>query len=243
MILDVDLSQIEWRVAAFLSQDKQMCADIRAGVDQHNVTCTEIMGLTLTKENRVLAKNGNFRMIFANPETSWYGYYMDSSMPDFTKSKWKTIVGAFHEKYCGLDEYHQQNISEVLHNGCLQGPTGRWWTFKKYEQKEVDLDYNTNQIRNYPIQGTSGDIIKLASIMIRQRTRHIPNQKMIMIVHDSVIFDLLPDVVEEVLAICIRTFNEIPIFLKKAFNINFNLPIDAEACIGTNWGTVEKVNI
>jgi len=241
MILDADLSQIEWRVAAFLSRDKIMCDEIRRGIDQHDRTCIDLMELELTKENRTSAKNANFRLIYANPKTSWFGFYRDPNMPDFPQGKWKVIVNGFFEKYVGLAAWHVKIINDVQHNGYLRGPTGRYWTFKKHVQKEGYLDYNTNQIRNYPVQGMAGDIIKLASIMIRKRTQHIPNQKMIMIVHDDIVFDLHPAVVEEVAVICIKTFNDIPILLEKAFNINFDLPIDGSACLGKCWGDVKEI--
>jgi len=63
MILDADLAQIEWRIAADLSEDPTMIADLLAGVDQHAATCTspDMMALPLTKANRQDAKIFNFR--------------------------------------------------------------------------------------------------------------------------------------------------------------------------------------
>jgi DNA polymerase I-like protein with 3'-5' exonuclease and polymerase domains len=61
MIVDADLSQIEWRVCADLTQDPVMMQEIIEGRDQHAFTCTELMELPLTKENRTDAKIFNFR--------------------------------------------------------------------------------------------------------------------------------------------------------------------------------------
>jgi DNA polymerase I-like protein with 3'-5' exonuclease and polymerase domains len=61
MILDVDLSQIEWRVVAALTGDKAMMDEIRNKVDQHAAACVDLMEFPLNKENRTLAKIFNFR--------------------------------------------------------------------------------------------------------------------------------------------------------------------------------------
>ena len=62
MVLNADLSQIEWRVAAFLSQDPTMITEINSGVDQHTASCTNLMKLPLNKLNRFYAKTFNFRI-------------------------------------------------------------------------------------------------------------------------------------------------------------------------------------
>ncbi len=62
-ILQLDLSQIEWRGAAWLSQDAVMMHEINSGVDQHNAACTDLMELELTKENRFFAKIFNISMV------------------------------------------------------------------------------------------------------------------------------------------------------------------------------------
>lgn len=209
--------------------------EIRNGIDQHAATCTDMMELILSKENRDSAKGANFRMIYANPETSWYGYYMDPKMPDFSKDKWKLIVKQFFEKYSGLARWHTKIINEVRLNGQYIGPTGRIWKFKKYKQKGGYWDYDVGQIRNYMIQGTAGDIIKLATIIASKRLQHIPEALLTMLVHDSQIIDVPDKYAEEVCKICIQVFNEIPELLKKYFNINFNLPIDGEGSWGKSW--------
>ncbi len=63
MIIDADLSQIEVRVCAFLSQDKTMIEEIKAGIDMHKANCINMLELPFTKENRNHAKTAIFRII------------------------------------------------------------------------------------------------------------------------------------------------------------------------------------
>ena len=243
MILDVDLSQIEWRIVAELTQDPVMVQEILAGVDQHAYTCTapELMNLKLTKENRTDAKLFNFRAIYANPHTASYAYFMDEKLPNFSKKRWETIMQGFFGKYAGMGRVHNEWIKEVRQTGRLTGPTGRVWNFMKHPMKDGSLDYKVTQIRNYPVQGTAGDVIKMALVYIRKELlSKYPHALMTMTVHDSIIFDLGRDY-EEVARICIDVFNRIPELMLKHFKWEMTLPIDGEAELGINWASTKEL--
>lgn len=246
MILDCDLSQIEWRMAAFLSQDEVMLNEIRGGQDQHAFTCTssDLMNLPLTKENRTDAKIFNFRAIYCDPSTAPYAYYMDTKMPDFSQKRWEHIVTGFFRKYAGLSRWHDEIIAEVRRNGILTGPTGRYWKFNKQLKRGGYQDYNVAQIRNYPVQGTSGDVIKLALVIIRKRAAKLcPRSKFIMTVHDSLIWDSPLTEVRDLAKINIEVFREIPQLTLKHFGFLINCPIDGEADFGPTWGQMETLDI
>jgi len=219
-----------------------MIHEIQNGVDQHAATCVDMMGLPLNKANRTSAKGANFRMIYANPETSWFGYYMDPMMPAFSQKKWKKIVSSFFKKYNGLAAWHQDIIALVNHQGFYTGPTGRMWTFEKARDKHGIWGYDVGQIRNYMVQGTSGDVIKLALVYIRKRIRDLyPEVLFLMTVHDSLILDMPDGIVQPVAKLCIETFNEIPALLEKHFGWKITVPIDGEADAGHRWGELENV--
>jgi DNA polymerase I-like protein with 3'-5' exonuclease and polymerase domains len=244
MILDVDLSQIEWRVCADMTKDPVMIAEIMAGQDQHAFTCTaaDMMNLPLTKDNRTDAKIFNFRAIFTNPETAAYAYYMDAKMPPFTQKRWNHITEGFYDKYKGMVATHNLWIDEVRKTGQLVGPTGRIWKFVK-EQKKGYYDYSVTKPRNYPVQGSSGDLIKLALIKIKQRISHIPRALLTMTVHDSIILDVEEKHIEETATICIHTFRKIPEFAKQYFDWDICVPIDGEAEFGPTWGDMREIVI
>ena len=240
MILDVDLSQIEWRVCADLTQDPVMMQEIRQGQDQHAFTCEHLMELPVTKENRGDAKIFNFRAIYADPNSAAYAYFMDVKMPPFSQKKWDKIVQGFFEKYNGMVKAHNEWVKQVRHTGQIIGPTGRIWKFMK-EDKGGYKDYSVTKIRNYPVQGSSGDLIKLALIKIRQRIQHIPSALLTMTVHDSIILDIEERFIEETARICIDTFQELPLLAEKYFNWKISVPITGEAEFGPSWGDMRPV--
>lgn len=219
-----------------------MIEEIRAGQDQHAFTCVNLMELPLTKDNRTDAKIFNFRAIYADLDSAAYAYYMDHKMPAFSQKKWDTIIQNFAEKYKGMVDAHAQWVKEVRDKGCIIGPTGRKWIFQK-EQKRGYWEYSKAKVYNYPVQGTSGDIMKIALIVIRKRLmRECPTVKMCITVHDSLIFDgPTEEDCRKAAKIAIDTFQEIPQLTKKFFGFEINLPISGEADLGNTWGTVERI--
>lgn len=222
-----------------------MLEEIRSGVDQHAATCTspDMMDLPLTKENRSDAKIFNFRAIYCDPRTAPYAYYMDTKMPSFSKKRWEEIVTGFFTKYNGLGDWHGDIINTVRKTGELRGPTGRLWKFNKQLKKGGYYDYSVAQIRNYPVQGTAGDLIKLALVYINKRRlkQGLVKSKLCMSVHDSIIWDSPEEEVEQLARINIETFREIPELAKKHFGFDINVPITGEAEAGPSWGNMRGI--
>lgn len=244
MILDADLSQIEWRVAAFLSQDKTMLNEIHAGVDAHGFACTEWMGFPLTKENRTIAKIFNFRMIYGG---SPYSFYLDPKMPNFSAKKWERIVTSFYEKYPQLKEKQDSWYEELCATGQIVSPSGRILKPRKKEKHGV-FDYSRPDACNYPVQSfATADITPLAMSLIDDRLVKLgaydKGNLFIAQVHDSVIFDTVDaSWARGIGHVCVHTFRQLPAWIEKVFNIkDFNVPIDGEMAIGPNWGAVEEL--
>jgi DNA polymerase-1 len=244
MIVDADLSQIEWRVCAELTQDPVMMNEIIEGRDQHAFTCTNMMELPLTKENRTDAKIFNFRAIYANPESAAYAYCMDARMPNFSQRKWDKILEAFFTHYRGMVQAHGEWVREVrTNNGQFVGPTGRIWKFKKKLKKGV-MDYSVSDIYNYPVQGTAGDIIKLALIKIRQQIIERRLKTLLVnTVHDSIIFDAPEHEVEEIGTIALDVFKHIPQYVEQYFGWKITVPITGEVEYGPSWGEMKPLMI
>jgi DNA polymerase-1 len=242
MILDVDLSQIEWRVVADITGDPVMIQEIKEGQDQHAHSCEHLMELPVTKDNRTDAKIFNFRAIYADPDSAPYAYYMDNKMPNFTKKKWDGICEGFFSHYAGMSQAHIEWIEYVRKHGTFTGPTGRIWQFVK-ENKRGIYDYSVTKIRNYPVQGTSGDVIKMALIKLNQAIKHIPECLLTMTVHDSIIMDMPEKYIEPVAKDAIEIFQSIPDLMKKYFDWEMKVPITGEADAGLSWGTTVQLEI
>ena len=238
MILNADLSQIEWRVAAFLSQDPTMIAEINSGVDQHATSCTNLMKLPLNKLNRFYAKTFNFRMIYGG--TAW-GFHKDPHMPKFGIKKWKQVIIDFYLKYPMLKVWQDRNITHVAQgDGTLTIFTGRIFQFKldMYSGK-----YNDRQIKNWPIQGVSrGDILPLAGVIIFNATNKIKlRAKPILTVHDSMVYSCPDNEVDRLADLCMKVFNNLPFYIEQYWGVKWNVNLTGEIEIGENYGATKKI--
>jgi DNA polymerase-1 len=238
LFVSVDFSQLEWRIAAFLSQCPVMLEEIYRGEDQHAGTGSDIFN---GSGDRVTWKTFNFRMIYGG---SPYSYYMDYRMPSFSLGKWTQIVESFYEKYYGLAEWHDQLEQEVRkNNGWLQNPTGRKFHFRKYPTK-LGMNYKRTQIVNYPVQSLAAEVVnmgmKYCDEMIERR-----NYSAVMCnqIHDDIMYDSHKHDATKVADTMLDVYQTIPVFMKTKFDIDLNIPLDGEAKIGPNWLEMEKYNV
>lgn len=240
MLLDCDLSGIEWRVAAFLSQDPVMIQEIIDGDDIHTSNAIAFFG---GAEHRQDCKIFNFRMIYRG---SPYAFYMDPTMPNFTLERWTEIRDAFYNKYVGLKKQHDFWISEQRSKGKIISPTGRILRFNKIKNQDGSIGYKEAQACNYPVQSlATADIAPLAVCVSCSRIRAANLvSKFIGTVHDSNLFDCIDEsVARQTAEIVINTFRELPILIEKFFGFSFNVPLTGEAKIGPNWGEMKKLDI
>jgi DNA polymerase I-like protein with 3'-5' exonuclease and polymerase domains len=244
-IMQVDLSQIEWRNAAWLSQDEVMIDEINSGVDQHVATVVELMEMEFisktdpeSNKRRKHAKVFNFRMIFGGTE---WGFYLDIDMPSFSIKKWIQIIKAFWRKYKGLDKFHKDNVKFVFRNGWIDVPTGRWFKFNKQHLKNGEYAYAINQIKNYPIQGMSGgDILPLMAVIIRRGMRKMGLQsKLILTVHDSIVFDYLSDEKDKLARLCYSVGNNLDKYIRNYYGLDWNVKLECEVEVGPNYGEMK----
>jgi len=245
-ILQWDLSQIEWRVAAVLSNDQEMIHEINNLIDQHIKACVDLMELPFkdksdpeSKNNRNHAKTFNFRMIYGG---SFWGFFLDPKMPRFSKKKWIRIVERFFEKYFGLKSWHDRNISTVQkQKGKLRVETGRWFQLHKEQQRDGTWAYREQQIKNYPVQGVAGgDVLPMFLVILRRAMIKIGfKSKMILTVHDSVVFDCVEKEREALTKLCIGITKSLPRRLEAYFGMNFPVRLDGEAEYGPNYGKLK----
>lgn len=245
----VDLSQVEWRGAGELAQDEVIIREVNEGVDQHIDTCTNMMELPFknkqdpeSKKNRDHAKVFNFRMIYGG---SYWGFHLDIDMPDFGIKKWKKIIKTFFKKYWRLNEWHVENIRHVLQKGFLRLPTGRWFQFHKIVEEEGEKTYSYNQIKNYPVQGLAGgDILPLTAVIIRRGMIAMGLlSKMILTVHDSIVFDIAKGEEDRLKDLCLKTCASLREYIQAYFGIPWRTYLEGEFEIGTNYKELREVKL
>ena len=238
LILVIDMSQLEWRVAAWLSQDQVAMREILDGTDIHTDNAINFFG---DIKYRQQAKIMTFRLLYGGGA---YAFFMDPLMPNFSQKKWNTIVSNYNLKYRGIARWQEKNISLVPRNkGILYSPTGRIYKIPKVPHRKHPntFVFSDTTIKNYPVQGTAtGDIVPMGMNMIQDRFEAAPRKYMstnwMGQVHDSVIFDTMPHEVKRVAKLGIDVFEKLPAEMNREWGVDFNLPLTGEAEAGRNYG-------
>jgi len=260
-LLEVDLSQIEVVVQAFLSQDAQLIADIEAGTDFHSKRAAAAAGVEYETvlaaykaedpywtAKRKGAKQFSFQRAYGA------GAPTISASTGMSIKDVEQLILAEETMYPGVVQYQNDCIKAVTQStamrdgvtcGSLSTATGSEYRFQR-EQRKGEWTYKPTTIKNYPVQGFAGDIIKLILGGIRKFLWNYNRQYreslthgevlVIMTVHDSVIFDVPAWVaLKELTKLLIALFISVRSMLLKRFGIDFNVPVKADAEAGRNW--------
>jgi DNA polymerase I-like protein with 3'-5' exonuclease and polymerase domains len=239
LILTIDLSQLEWRIGAWLSQDPVAMSEILNDIDCHADNAVNFFGDIKYRQD---AKIMTFRLLYGG---SAFAFWIDPLMPNFSKGKWNEIVDSYKMKYRVLTKWQEDNIISVPKTGgILTSPLGRLYKIPMIPHKKYgNLIHSETCIKNYPVQGTAtGDVVPLAMNMMRRRMMKDPMAYMstnwMGQVHDSMIFDTMPHEVKRVAHAGITVFEELPATINKMWGVDFNLPLTGEAEWGPNYGTI-----
>lgn len=237
MIVNGDAKALEIVCAAFLSQDKVLIEELRNGVDLHSVNQKE-WGLPEGKLGRLIAKIGNFRILYGGTEYSF------ASDPDFTQVStsvkyWKTFIDNYYSKYKGISQWHEKLIQTVTRTGELLMPTGRGYTYSK----TVYGDWPVTQIKNFPVQGCGSDIMAVIRVAFYKRFKERKFRGVVIAtVHDSIVCDVPDDEVGEVVKLFHEVFDLGPKLFEQWFGVPFNLPLQVEVSIGPNLADLKEIN-
>ena len=220
-----DYSQIELRIMAHLSGDKNMIEAFREGNDIHAATAAKIYKIAIeevTREQRSKAKTANFGIIYG---ISVFGLAERMNVP---RSEAKELIDGYFETYPHIKEYMDKSIAVARENGYIETIFGR----KRFlpdinSHNAVVRGYAERNAINAPIQGSAADIIKVAMVKIYQRfMQENIRSKMILQVHDELNFSVYPDEKEKVQQIVIEE-------MEKAYAMQ--VPLRADCGWGNNW--------
>ena len=224
-LLSADYSQIELRIAAELSGDEGMLEIFRSGGDIHTATAMKIYGLDeedVTADMRRESKMVNFGIIYG---ISPFGL---SERLDIPRPQAAELIEQYFAQYPGARKYMDETIAFARENGFVETITGR----RRYLR---DIDSRNAATRkaaernaiNSPIQGSAADMIKIAMVTIhRELNERKFKTKMLLQVHDELVFDLHKDEIDA-----------IPPIVEKAMKhaIPMKVPIVVEMGFGDNW--------
>lgn len=194
-LLAADYSQIELRIIAHLSQDKGMIEAFASGYDIHSATASRVYGVPIeevTKDMRRNAKTVNFGIIYG---ISSFGL---SERLGIARGEASQIIASYFREYPGIKAYMNQQIDFARRHGYVETMLGRRRYLRDINAaNSVVRGFAERNAINAPIQGSSADMIKLAMINIhREISRMKLQSKMILQVHDELVFDAHLDELE-----------------------------------------------
>lgn len=230
MLIQGDASALEWRCAAFLSQDKVAYQEIWNEIDQHTDN-----QMRFNLPSRLIAKTFVFRLIYGG---SAYSYAND---PDFaicklSEKQWQKVIDEFYSKYKGLANWHTKIVQDVTINGKLVLPTGREYHYQP-TKKRGEMVWPRTTILNYPVQGLGADLMAIARVALGTRLKALalPNVLLINTVHDSIIIDAPEEHTDLLAQLMLDVFEAVPRNFQRLFGVEFNIPMKAEVQVGNNW--------
>mgnify|MGYP004707350613 FL=1 len=225
-IVAADYSQIELRIMAHLSQDKGLLDAFAQGEDIHRATASEVFGVALSKvsgEQRRSAKAINFGLIYG---MSAFGL---SRQLNIGAGEAKKYMDLYFERYPGVLRYMEETRTQAAEKGYVETLDGRrLWLPDISSSNAIRRKAAERAAINAPMQGTAADIIKRAMIavdgwLLQQQDDAV---KMIMQVHDELVFEIHKDAVESASA-TIRQLME--------NSMKLDVPLQVEVGTGDNW--------
>ena len=245
VIINLDLAQIEWRIAAELSRDPVMLHELDTGLDIHADNAIRFFdagqyerGSKEFKKVRTAAKTMSFRLLYGG---SAEGFYRDQRMPDYSLKRWREIVNAFYAKYQGLKRWQDENAQIAAARGYLRNPSGRVLTFDEEVRNGIE-SVDVKQVKNYPVQSASSDIMYLGMVKFIERVAELGlKANLILQVHDSMVWDCP---VEEAEVLCregIKLFRSLPQLAKEYFGWDIVVPLTGDCEVGYDYGNTKEI--
>ena len=223
--IDADYSQIELRILAHISGDKNMVDAFNQNQDIHAITASQVFDVPLdevTKQMRSEAKAVNFGIVYG---ISDFGLGANIGI---SRKKAKMYIDKYFEKYPGIKEYLDKTINECKEKGYVETLWGR----RRYVPEINSNNFNVRQFgervaMNAPIQGTAADVIKIAMVRIQKKLEEENMKtKLILQVHDELVLESPEEEVEKAKKILVNEMEQV---------IKLKVPLKAEAEIGNNW--------
>lgn len=224
-ILAADYSQIELRIMAHLSGDKRLLEAFDSGEDIHRATAAEVFGIPLTKvstEERRSAKAINFGLIYG---MSAFGLARQLGIP---RREAQDYVDLYFARYPGVKQFMDDTRERARDRGFVETVFGRRLYLPEIKSRNAARrQYAERTAINAPMQGTAADIIKRAMISLdRWLTASGAQARMIMQVHDELVFEVAEAAVAEVQAAVVEQ-------MEAAAEISVALKVDTG--VGRNW--------
>ncbi|MBK2109865.1 DNA polymerase I [Francisella tularensis] len=225
-IVAADYSQIELRIMAHLSKDKNLLKAFNQNLDIHSATAAEVLGISIdevSSEQRRKAKAINFGLIYG---MSAFGLARQLEIP---RAEAQEYIDIYFNRYPSVKEYMTTAKEFAKQNGYVETILGRRLYLPEINSKNV-MQRNAAERAaiNAPMQGTAADIIKKAMINVNMMISQEYNSeiKMVMQVHDELVFEVKKTKLEEIVA-------KIKSIMEAA--VKLNVPLEVNVDSGKSW--------
>jgi DNA polymerase-1 len=227
VLLSADYSQIELRIVAAISADKNMCEAFKKGTDIHTATAARVYNIAekeVTKEMRYKAKSVNFGIIYGQ------GAFGLADNLGISRTEAKQIIDNYKKEFSGIQRYMDDTINFAREHGYVQTLMGRKRWLRDINSANFTVrGFAERNAINSPIQGTAADMIKLAMQKVHATMKKEKMQsKMLLQVHDELVFDALKSEVKELRPLIIEC-------MQSALPLPCKVPVIAECGEGVNW--------
>lgn len=224
-LIAADYSQIELRLLAHIAKVEALSSAFAAAADIHKATAMEVFSLSkdeVTADFRRKAKTINFGIIYG---ISAFGL---AERLNISRTEAKEFIEKYFQRFPEIKQYMEDIVNECKKTGYVSTLSGRKLYFPNITNKNAMLrSFTERAVINAPLQGSAADIIKIAMLNIeKQLTQKQLAAKLILQVHDELIYEVKEEQAEQVLTIVKNS-------MEKAYKLSIPLTVDAN--IGNNW--------
>ncbi len=227
VLISADYSQIELRIVAAISGDENMVEAFKQNKDIHTATAARVYGVKeeeVTREMRYKAKSVNFGIIYGQ------GPFGLSQNLNISRTEAKEIIDNYKKEFKGITTYMNNSVRQAQELGYVETLMGRKRWLRDINSSNFTVrGFAERNAVNSPIQGSAADMIKLAMIKIHRAMKNANlKSKMILQVHDELVFDARREEVEELKELILEN-------MKTALPLPNGVPVVAEVGQGDNW--------
>ncbi|MGH9611514.1 MAG: DNA polymerase I, partial [Bryobacteraceae bacterium] len=224
-LIVADYSQIELRLLAHMSHDKALMTAFQRGEDIHTRTAAEVFRtppLMVTPDMRRAAKAVNFGIVYGQTP---FGLSVGLGIP---RKEAEQYIRSYFELYSGVEKFIAATIAEVRGSGFARTMFGRKRPIPDMHSRNPNArSFAERTAVNTPLQGSAADLIKLAMIQIdRELERRKLRSRMLLQVHDELLFEAPPDEAQEVAAMVKKEMEQVH---------KLDVPLVVDTGIGENW--------
>ena len=232
LLISADYNQIEMRILADLADVKELKKAFKNNEDIHSLTASQIFNIDIKKvdqDQRRKAKAINFGIIYG---ISQYGLAKQINVSNYEAEE---FLSSYFAKFPEIKVYMDETIKFCRKSGYVNNIFGRRSHFININDKNYNVrNFQERAAINAPIQGSASEIMRLAMIRLNKRLNEQKNKntKMLLQIHDELIFETPKDDVKRVSKIIIEEMSSVA----KSDQHSFSLPLTVDLNTGDNWG-------